>query len=207
MSLYARMPYIGDLDDVRKLLVPGKSVLELGAGAGRLTRRLLEWGSCVTAVDDSMEMLAHVPPEAMTVHANIEDLALGCTFDTVLLASNLINHPEPGVRRKFAVTLRRHVNADGHALVERHDVQVLRSAYVGRSSSKDGPQTSVESVELNGLEIEMTVAYRMGDDVWWHSFRAAMLSEEDVEDLLCQCGFASFEWLGTRRKWLAAKLK
>ena len=36
VALYARMPYLGELDDVRPLLTPGTSVLELGAGAGRL---------------------------------------------------------------------------------------------------------------------------------------------------------------------------
>src|SRR5437879_2327630 len=72
VALYARMPYLGELDDVRPLLTPGTSVLELGAGAGRLTRKLLEWGLNVTAVDNSADMRVYVPGDANRVVSDIE---------------------------------------------------------------------------------------------------------------------------------------
>jgi hypothetical protein len=53
VELYRSLPYRGDLDGVCELLRVGTSVLELGAGAGRLTRKLLGWGLNLTAVDNS----------------------------------------------------------------------------------------------------------------------------------------------------------
>src|SRR5258706_10905392 len=113
VALYARMPYLGELDDVRPLLTPGTSVLELGAGAGRLTRKLLEWGLNVTAVDNCADMLACVPQDAVRVESDIEDLRLGKVFDTVLLASCLVNQPSGLTRTSFVTSARRHVAPDG----------------------------------------------------------------------------------------------
>jgi hypothetical protein len=152
-------------------------------------------------------MLSHVPVEAETVLANIERLALCRTFDTVLLASYLINHPAPAARQNFANAMRRHVCDQGQALVERHDVQLMTSLYAGRSSSMQGLQMLVEAVHLDRSDVEMTVKYEMDDATWRHSFRCRLLSEAEVEDLLAEAGFSSFEWLGPRRKWLCAKVK
>jgi SAM-dependent methyltransferase len=69
---------------------PRGSILELGAGVGRITHPLLELGYRVTAVDNCSEMLAEIR-EATTVLANIEDLALSTLFDTVVLASFLVH--------------------------------------------------------------------------------------------------------------------
>jgi SAM-dependent methyltransferase len=60
---------------------PRGSLLELGAGVGRITRPLLELGYRVAAVDNSSEMLAEIRG-ATTVLANIEDLALSTLFVT-----------------------------------------------------------------------------------------------------------------------------
>jgi len=76
------MPYLGELDDVRPLLTPGTSVLELGAGAGRLTRKLLEWGLNVTAVDNSADMLVYVPGDANRVFR--ASLLLEAEIETLL---------------------------------------------------------------------------------------------------------------------------
>lgn len=83
-------------------------MLELGCGAGRITRQLVRAGYRVTAVDESPEMLAHVEG-AEKVCARIEDLDLGRRFDAALLASNLVTAP-PERRRAFLETCRRHAD-------------------------------------------------------------------------------------------------
>jgi len=57
VELYRRLPYFGELDAVREYLPYGVRVLELGCGTGRLTRKLLEWGTRPTSVDNSPKML------------------------------------------------------------------------------------------------------------------------------------------------------
>jgi SAM-dependent methyltransferase len=60
VDLYARLS-VGDEPDVIAGAVPaGAHILELGSGAGRVTRPLLERGFRITAVDESAEMLEKV---------------------------------------------------------------------------------------------------------------------------------------------------
>ncbi|MBV8209548.1 MAG: class I SAM-dependent methyltransferase [Burkholderiaceae bacterium] len=198
------MPYLGELDSVRALLARGTSILELGAGAGRLTRKLLEWGLSVTAVDNSAAMLAHVPRDAKPVLSDIEKLRLLEAFDTVLLASDLINHPSATSRKSIAATARRHVARGGQLLVERHDPDRLRNAQVGAVSCVNGLRSSIEAVRCCEDDIEMTVRYDMDGRTWRQSFRASLLSEAEIEGLLTEVGFRSFEWFGEKRMWVRA---
>jgi SAM-dependent methyltransferase len=108
VELYARLPELGESEVVAGVLPAGSSVLELGCGAGRITRQLVRLGFRVTAVDESAEMLDHVRG-AETVQAQIEGLELGRRFDAVLLASNLVN-AELAQRRAFLETCRRHAD-------------------------------------------------------------------------------------------------
>src|SRR4051812_21088440 len=83
VGLFARLPELGEGEVVAAVLPSGASLLELGCGAGRITRQLVRLGYRVTAVDESREMLAHVR-DAETVEAPIEGLELGRRFDGVL---------------------------------------------------------------------------------------------------------------------------
>ena len=60
VELYALLPPMGEPEVVHAAIPAGASILELGAGAGRVTRRLVELGHPVVAVDESPEMLARV---------------------------------------------------------------------------------------------------------------------------------------------------
>lgn len=106
VELYALLPEMGEGDRVAEAVRAGGSVLELGCGAGRMTRQLVRLGFRVTAVDESAAMLDHVA-DAETVCAHIEGLELGRRFDAVVLSSNLIN-TAPEMRRAFLATCRRH---------------------------------------------------------------------------------------------------
>ena len=92
VDVYALLPELGEGDRVAQAEPAGGSILELGCGAGRITRQLVRLGYRVTAVDESEAMLAHVEA-AETICARIEGLDLGRHFDAVLLASNLITAP------------------------------------------------------------------------------------------------------------------
>jgi SAM-dependent methyltransferase len=111
VEFYASLP---DDDESAALIhdaIPGgASILELGSGTGRMTRPLLAYGHPVVAVDHSAEMLAHIRTE--TVRSSIEELALGRTFDAVVLASYIIQYADvsPGV---LLDVCRTHVAAGG----------------------------------------------------------------------------------------------
>jgi len=204
VELYRRLPYLGELEDYRPLFPPDARVIELGCGAGRLTRRLLAWGVRVTAVDNCTEMLAALPPGASPVLSDIESLNLDERFDVALLASCLINHPEPHVRRRFIDTARRHLPEGGRLLLERHDAAWLRRVQAGPLKPIGDIAMSAEAVRRAGDAVEMTLRYEVSGNVWRQSFAVVPLDEADVEALLAQCGFGSFAWAGKENRWLRA---
>ena len=117
IALYARLRPLGEPELIHAAVSPGSEILELGAGAGRITRGLLALGHPVVAVDESAEMLALIEG-AETVRASIETLELGRRFPVVVLASNFINHPDPAERHTFLECCARHVSPDGHVLIQ-----------------------------------------------------------------------------------------
>ena len=207
VELYRALPYLGELDDVLERIPAGADVLELGCGPGRLTRVLLARGCGVVAVDNSPEMLAALPAQAVPVHAGIESLALDASFDIALLASGLVNHPDPALRAAFLGAARRHLRPGGRLFVQRHDPAWLRTAQAG-SGRGDGPwRIEVEAAERDGDgdRVAMTIRYGEADArAWRHSFVAEALDDAAVERALAAAGFAAPAWLGARRRWIEA---
>jgi SAM-dependent methyltransferase len=117
VELYRRMPPTGEPEQIDALLQPRSSVLELGAGTGRIANALGRLGHHVTAVDDSEQMLAEVR-HARAVRARIEDLRLTERFDAVLLPTNLIHYRGIDLRRAVLATVAHHLNATGKAVVQ-----------------------------------------------------------------------------------------
>jgi SAM-dependent methyltransferase len=117
IELYRRMPPTGEPEQIDALLQPGSSVLELGAGTGRIADPLGQLGHRVTAVDDSDRMLAEVR-HARTVRARIEDLRLTERFDAVLLPTNLIHYRGVGLRRAVLATVAHHLKPTGKAIIQ-----------------------------------------------------------------------------------------
>jgi SAM-dependent methyltransferase len=204
VELYRRLPYFGELDAVLEYLPYGARVLELGCGTGRLTRKLLEWGTRPTSVDNSPEMLAGLPSGATPILGDIESLALEDRFEVVVLASCLINHPSASTRNAFAQTAARHLTARGRLLIERHDPQWLCTAAIGTVGQRGGVKTNLEWVQREADVVNMRLRYSVGDISWIHSFSVTPLTEPDIEGLLSNVGFASFMWCGARRRWVAA---
>jgi SAM-dependent methyltransferase len=202
VELYRQLPYHGELEPIRVSFEPGTKVLELGCGTGRHTRKMLEWGALVTAVDNSAEMLAAVPSDACRVLGDIESLELDGQFSLVLLASNLINHPIAGVRQAFLRAARRHLAAGGKVLVERHDPEWLSTAHLGKQGSVGPVSLFVESAERENQRVRIALRYEVGSQAWRQSFEAVVLQELEVEAMLAEAGFASHTWLGCRRRWV-----
>ena len=105
--LYARLPALGEAELIHAAVPAGSRILELGAGAGRITHRLIALGHEVVAVDNSGAMLAFIRG-AETVLADMETLDLGRRFPVVVLASNFVNNPDsaepPPVSRVLRTT-------------------------------------------------------------------------------------------------------
>lgn len=117
IEFYRRMPPTGEPEQIDALLRPRSSVLELGAGTGRIADALTRLGHRVTAVDDSSHMLAEVR-HARPVLARIEDLHLTQRFDAVLLPTNLIHYRGIDLRRAVLTTLTRHLKATGKGIIQ-----------------------------------------------------------------------------------------
>src|SRR5690349_19566890 len=118
VDLYLRLPVDNEPDVIAAAAPPPATLLELGCGAGRVTRALVARGYAVTAVDESPAMLEHVVG-ARTVCGPVEALELGETFDVVLLGSFLVHAGDPAVRQALLRTCRRHVAAGGVVLIQR----------------------------------------------------------------------------------------
>lgn len=204
VSLYRLLPYMGELSDIEPHLRRYKAALELGCGTGRLCARLLELGLAATGLDESAEMLAHLPAGVEAINAPIEDLDLGRRWPAVLLPSHLINHPDPATTKKFIETARRHLAPGGTFYVKRHSVPWLSTVQVGKIGESNGVELHADHVTREGKRVTMTLRYIAAQGVWTRSFTTCMLEREDAEDLLANCGFEAFEWLGRNTLWVAA---
>ncbi|GAA3440025.1 class I SAM-dependent methyltransferase [Kutzneria kofuensis] len=119
VELYALLPDAGEPALIHAAIPAGATVLELGAGAGRVTQPLAALGHPVLAVDNSEEMLAHVR-NAETIRADIESLRLDRRFDAVILASQLVNTTDAELRRGLLATAAHHVSDNGIVLIQWH---------------------------------------------------------------------------------------
>jgi SAM-dependent methyltransferase len=204
VELYRALPYLGELEDVTALLRAGDSILELGCGTGRLCAHLEHLGLRVTGVDESADMLAALPPTATAVRSTIESLVLNRRFDTVLLASHLINHPDPHSRRAFIECARRHLNPGGRFLLKRHSPEWLQTVKPGVVRPAGPLMVHAEHVSRRVEAIDIRLRYEGFGQVWHQSFSTVALSEPQIERLLEQAGFAEMRWHGDLRLWASA---
>lgn len=87
------------LDAARKHLPPAGTILELGVGTGRQTRRLLEAGYDVVGIDPSepmlrraAERLASYAPRGRLVQANAQAMRLGRQFALAIAPYGMVAH-------------------------------------------------------------------------------------------------------------------
>lgn len=185
VPVYAALPPRPEALWIRGSVAAGASVLDLGAGTGRLAEPLALAGLRVVAVDDSAEMLAHLH-HAEPVCSRIEDLHLDERFDAVILASHLVNTPHVEQRNRLLDAAARHVAPDGRVLVEWHppewfDGLIPGSAHRGAIGVFD---VTLQVHDLRDGVLSATVVYQRGTASWTQDFEAMRLTERDLEAAL-----------------------
>lgn len=200
MALYAALPALGEPEIVHDAVPARSEILELGAGAGRITRGLLALGHPVVAVDQSPEMLALVEG-AETVVADIESLALGRRFPVVLLASNFVNDPDRARVRTYLERCALHVATDG---------QVLAQGYP-RNWQPDsawrelgGVRLRLRSFELDGALLRGEMEYLVDGEQLLHAFEALLVDEAQLDADLQSAGLRRRRYLDDACSWIEA---
>jgi len=189
-------------DVVDSALSPGASVLELGAGAGRLTHPLLERGHTVVGVDHSAEMLEHIRG-AETVCAEIPGLDLGRKFDAVVLGSCLVNLTDAEVRYEMLATARRHVRDDGQVLIER----ALPEWFTGVGEPRvweDLTATLSQVEQLTPRLVRALMEYRWQGRHWTHLQIVQFLDDGELDMYLKATGLSRTSWLTDDMSWMTA---
>jgi SAM-dependent methyltransferase len=208
VELWKLLPPGSEPSLIASAVPAGGSVLELGAGVGRITHPLLELGYVVTAVDNSPEMLAEIRG-AKTVLCDIEGLALERSFDAVVLGSFLIRAPAPGTRAALLATCRRHVTADGGVLIQHHREDWLAGVTPGLTpgfmGAKDGIECFVEDARHEGRLVHMTLRYETVTGTWTHDFTVETLPRSEMRDALTQVGLSFARYLDEQQTWLVAR--
>jgi SAM-dependent methyltransferase len=203
VELYALLPPMGEPELVHAAIPAGASILELGAGAGRMTARLVELGHPVVAVDESAEMLAHVRG-AETVRARIQDLELGRRLDAVLLASHLVNTPDRDLRVGFLRACRTHVRDGGHVLVQRHPPAFIDEAAEGERTTA-GITFRLRDLTRPGPGLlAATAEYQVGERVWTQTFTTERLDDGALAAALAGAGLAVDAYLTGDGSWVRA---
>ena len=215
VELYALLPSMGEPEIVHDAIPAGASILELGAGAGRMTRPLLALGHPVVAVDESGEMLARIGGAGgdldadgsvgvETVQARIEELDLGRRFDAVVLASFLVNEPDGDLRGRFLRACRDHVGDDGCVLVQRHPPAWFDEAAEGERTS-GGITFRLRDLRRPGPGLlAATVEYQVQDRVWRQWFTARRLDDGELAAGLAGAGLAVDAYLTADGSWIRA---
>ena len=220
VELYALLPAMGEPEIVHAAVPPGASILELGAGAGRMTRPLVELGHPVVAVDESRAMLDRLrgaagtpvaegsagpaPVGVETVEARIQGLDLGRRFDAVLLASFLVNQPDDDLRCGFLRACRDHVRDDGCVIVQRHPPAWFDEAAEGERTS-DGITYRLRDLRRPGPDLlAATVEYQVEEQVWAQWFTTRRLDDRAFAAALAEAGLAVDAYLTADGSWARA---
>jgi SAM-dependent methyltransferase len=202
VALYALLPAAGEPELIHEAIPAGATVLELGAGTGRVTQPLAALRHPVLAVDNSAAMLAHVRG-AETLLADIESLRLERRFDAVLLASQLVNTTDAEQRRALLATAAHHVHDDGKVLIQWHPPAWFD--HVDSSPGRLGPVTiAVLDIVQDGDLLSATVHYDADDRHWEHPFTAVRLSTQDITGELSAVGLRFDGWLTADQTWFTA---
>lgn len=206
VDVYLRLPPLGEPDIIHAAIPPGARILDLGCGTGRIASPLARLGHQVVAVDESPDMLAHVV-DAVPVRGRIEDLALDRQFDVVLLASHLINTPDPRQRQAFLRACRRHLTPTGQVVAQWHPPEWFDRLSAGARHDGAIGEVLTRLDVLSSAEDLVTaeVSYRILDDVWIQRFTARRLTDEDLAEELRSADLELHGWLDPGRCWLDAR--
>lgn len=205
VGLFACLPAGSTPQLIHDAIPPRASILELGAGAGRITRPLVRLGHEVVAVDESPEMLAYIN-DAETVECRIEDLSLDRRFDVVLLMSHLIEHPDDEVRHRFLKTCRAHVAGQGCVLIQRDPPERNYSAQPLLRTMPDG--STIGMRDLNQISpgvVSFTLDYQVDGSTWSQSVITRRISDNSLESELSSADLEIDSFITPTRTWVRAR--
>lgn len=204
VDLWTRLP-AGDAPAIiHACIAPQASVLDLGAGTGRLAHPLAAMGHPVVAVDESPAMLSHVHG-ARRVCSTIEDLALGTTFDAVLLAANLVNTPDPRMRHALLTACRRHVDVDGLVLLQRYPH--------GWADAFDGTTTKITADIVRRIRVvarhgdhhyTIEATTTLDERAWTQRYAMQELDDEALDQDLRAADLRLERWISDDGSWVSA---
>ncbi|MDV9177161.1 class I SAM-dependent methyltransferase [Streptomyces sp. W16] len=205
MELWAVLPP-GDIPAIiEPALPPNARILDLGAGAGRLTHPLAAAGHHVTAVDESAEMLSHIH-QAETICSTIESLRLDRQFDVVLLASHLVNVPDTAKRNGILATCRHHVAEDGVVLIQRFTHRWAQEAGgPGHLGAGIETETTVEPNSAGRDLVSVVARYSIGDQHWEQEYVTCLLDDSALSTDLNRARLQLDRWLSEDGRWVVAK--
>ncbi|NGO71841.1 class I SAM-dependent methyltransferase [Streptomyces boncukensis] len=204
VEMYARLPDLGETAVIADAVPAGATLLELGSGAGRMTRPLAERGFRVTAVDESAAMLAWIDC-AETVCCGIEQLDLGRRFDAVTLASILVNTADETARDGLLAACARHVAPGGQVLIQRQADGHHERRKPGDTVEKGGMTVTVAAMERVEDRVWRTrVDYAYEDATWSQTYYSRELPEPEFESALRHAGLVVDAYLTGDRTWVRA---
>lgn len=143
---------------------PGRRVLELACGSGRLAIPLAESGAYVTGGDLSETMLARARQlaaergvDARFVTLDMRDFALGERFDAIVIGANSLMHlhTHDDFTRAFS-TIRKHLEPEGRLFF---DVFVPSAKLLSLPAGERQPLGSFTHSRLGTVTVEETVEY------------------------------------------------
>jgi SAM-dependent methyltransferase len=205
VELYRRLTASADeIAMLTGLARPGGSILDLGAGAGRLAEPLSQTGFAVTAVDQSAEMLAEIGDDVVRVQSGIGALELSERFDLVLLSSYLLNTPAAEERQALLAACARHVKPTGAAAIQVRGAGILRDLN-GFARESDGVRDWVEGYRRDGPLVTITMQTEWEGRRSSQTFTQRYLREAELRRELADQGLAFERWLDDPSEWFMAR--
>ncbi len=202
VAFYRRLPATGEPELIHEVIGPGTSVLDLGCGPGRIAGPLAALGHRVVGVDDGPAMIDALPPGIEGVVADARTVRLGRRFGAVLLASHLVAAPDDGPA--FVATAAAHVVSGGLVVGETYPPGWDPASAVGHEQRLGDARIELTRAVVDGDLLDAEVRYGVDDQIWHQSFRARLLDEPALRDLLEAEGLAFAGWLA-RAGWFIAR--
>lgn len=204
VAFYRRVPAMGEPELIHAAIAPDATVLDLGCGTGRIAGPLVALGHRVTGIDDGPGMITALPPGVEGIVGDARTVRLGRRFGAVLLASHLVNDPDAGPA--FASTAAAHLEPSGVVVGETYPPGWEASAGVGRETRLGDARVTLLRASMHGDLLEAEVRYGVDGRVWQQAFRARLLGEDRLRDLLAGAGLEFDRWLD-RPGWFVARAR
>jgi SAM-dependent methyltransferase len=198
--LYAALEPLGEPEIVHDAIPEGAEILELGAGAGRITRELVALGHPVVAVDQSQAMLDLIE-EAETVLGDIETIQLGRRFPVVLLASNFVNDPNRSHVHTYLECCARHVAPDGQVLLQGYPRDWQPDS---KWRELGGIRARLRSFDLDGSLLRGEMEYVVAGEPLVHAFEALLVDVGQLDSELESAGLRRRSFLDEQGSWIEA---